>query len=189
MVVATAAEPDAVETRTHAPSPTVERNAHRPPAPIPLRDVARVFGHAKAVFEADRATPRIGRPGLAPRFEWDAVWAARLEHERARPWTNLVQGRWRDPLSRSRPPTSAMFGSGRHRSGPAGPRISLGLPAAAEPPVETLRASERARALALDRTVVGGRNLPQRSLSEDGDPALRDAESRHPRRSLGAHRS
>ena len=131
MVVATAAEPDAVETRTRAPSPTVERNAHRPPAPIPLRDVARVFGHAKAVFEADRATPRIGRPGLAPRFEWDAVWAARLEHERARPWTNLVQGRWRDHLSRSRPPTYAMFGSGRHRSGPAGPRISLGLPAAA----------------------------------------------------------
>lgn len=106
-----------------SPEPTVERNAHRPPAPIPMRDVARVFGHAKAI-EVERVRLVTPRPGLAPRFEWDAIQASRLRHATdlsAATAHGLVRARSLDRLGRSRPPTFTLFGSGEHRSGSSAP--------------------------------------------------------------------
>ncbi|MEL6186479.1 MAG: hypothetical protein AAFU79_17800 [Myxococcota bacterium] len=100
------------------------KSPHKRPAPIPLRDVAKVFGKLKT-FLREEETPRMARPGLAPRFEWDAVWASRLRHAvdvgRDPGGCGLGRGRRSDRLGRSRSTTFLRFGSGEFRSGPSSP--------------------------------------------------------------------
>lgn len=99
------------------------KSPHKKPAPIPLRDVARVFGKLKAFVREGDALSVI-RPGLAPRFEWDAVWASRLRHAvdvGRDPGYGLGRGRRADRIGRSRSTTFLRFGSGEFRSGPSSP--------------------------------------------------------------------
>jgi hypothetical protein len=111
------------DAKTRAAEKT-HRNAHKPGDAVPLRDVGRVFGHQKALHDPEREGVRVPRPGLAPRFEWDAILASRARHAidltRA-PSPGLGRGVRADRLSRSRPPTFLRFGSGEHRSGPPSP--------------------------------------------------------------------
>lgn len=100
------------------------RNAHKRPEPVPYRDVGWVFGHERARHEPERDRIRIDRPGLAPRFEWDAVWASRLKH--ALDWTRdpgptLSRARRTERLVRSKRDPFLRFGSGPYRSGPSSP--------------------------------------------------------------------
>ena len=105
----------------------VYRNPHKPPAPIPYHEVARVFGHVKVIHEPEKQGVRVARPGLAPRFEWDAIWASRLKHAcDSSPGSGsvLTRGRRAARLSRSRSTTFLRFGSGLHRSGPSSPALA-----------------------------------------------------------------
>lgn len=101
----------------------VTKNPHKRPDAIPLRDVAKVFGKAKT-FPREDERLQVPAPALAPRFEWDAVWASRLRHAddisrdlgRA-----LGRGRRADRIGRSKPIPLLCFGSGEFRSGPSSP--------------------------------------------------------------------
>lgn len=100
------------------------RNPHKKPAPIPLRDVAKVFGYAKATHNREREGFSLARPGLAPRFEWDAVCASRLRHAfdlTRDPGSVLGRGRSTERIHRSRTSPFLRFGSGTFRSGPSSP--------------------------------------------------------------------
>lgn len=121
MALGTPSPLDAAETRDAAP--TVERNAHKPPAPVPLRDVPRVFGGVKAIFDL-KGLPRVAKPWLAPRFEWDAIWASRLRHAcdlMTDPGPVLGRARRRSRVEGAWPPTFLRFGSGVHLAGASGP--------------------------------------------------------------------
>lgn len=100
----------------------VTKSPHKKPAPIPLRDVAKVFGKVKTFIREDERFS-LAKPSLAPRFEWDAVWASRLRHadDISGSGRALGRGRRADRVGRSRTLPFLCFGSGEYRSGPSSP--------------------------------------------------------------------